>query len=150
MEGQIGLKTAQVCLKMLDAGKIEIFTDDKQTCIFGYPMFRETHTYFLPRKNVYLTDSFGFVTIITRTVRSLMLLKHFSLFQDICRVCRSSLCDEYSLCDCQLSNMFFVKTTSLVFVNIYIIYINTIIWGECISILSAYPPSNMLTAGFPI
>ena len=67
MEGQIGLKTAQVCLKMLDAGKIEIITDDKQTCIFGYPMFRETHTYFLPRKNVYLTDSFGFVTIITRT-----------------------------------------------------------------------------------
>ena len=64
----MGLKTAQVCLNMLDAGKIEIFTDDKQPCVFGYPMSRETHRYvYIPRKNVYLTDSFGFVTIITRT-----------------------------------------------------------------------------------
>ena len=32
-----------------------------------YPMFRETHTYLYHEKNLHLTDSFGFVTIITRT-----------------------------------------------------------------------------------
>ena len=125
----MGLKTAQVCLKMLDAGKIEIFTDDKQTCFFGYIPYVQRNPYVcLPRKNLYLTDSFGLPSL-QEQVRSLMLLKHLGLFQDICRVCRSSLCDEYSLCDCQLSNMFVVKTTSLVFVNIYIyIYIYTYIY----------------------
>ena len=56
----MGLKTAQVCLKILDAGKIEIFTDDKQTCnFFGYIPYVQRNPYVsLPRKNLHLTDSF--------------------------------------------------------------------------------------------